>query len=221
MHRYDRDPLPLLPKGQGTRVTLVGDAAHPMSMFKGQGANQAIADGPLLARWLGVGITEKTHLPPPSDDIACADASTCAMTGHIDLCNGADSARRKKRKRMIHRCNSTDAIPRDALQKMRGDLQNRTVIHTRLRCFEREMVVRAGCKQVQSRDAAKHLHSDDALTDVFGISGMRVGGVESSALPDSQYRDVLRILRNEGINARMGEELDSAMRTVAMKHQLS
>ena len=122
---------------------------------------------------------------------------------------------------MIHRCNSTDAIPRDALQKMRGDLQNRTVIHTRLRCFEREMVVRAGCKQVQSRDAAKHLHSDDALTDVFGISGMRVGGVESSALPDSQYRDVLRILRNEGINARMGEGLDSAMRTVAMKHQLS
>jgi hypothetical protein len=104
---------------------------------------------------------------------------------------------------------------------MRGDLQNRTVIHTRLRCFEREMVVRAGCKQMQSRDAAKHLHSDDALTDVFGISGIRVGGVESSALPDSQYRDVLRILRNEGINARMGEGLDSAMRTVVMKHQLS
>jgi len=214
MHRYDRDPLPLLPKGQGTRVTLVGDAAHPMSMFKGQGANQAIADGPLLARWLGVGITEKTHLPPPSNDVACADAS-------IDLYNGADNATRKKRKRMIHHWNSTDAIPRDALQKMRGDLQNRTVIHTRLRCFEREMVVRAGCKQMQSRDAAKHLHSDDALTDVFGISGIRVGGVESSALPHSQYRDVLRILRNEGINARMGEGLDSAMRTVVMKLQLS
>ena len=206
MHRYDRDPLPLLPKGQGTRATLVGDAAHPMSMFKGQGANQAIADGPLLARWLGTGITEKLHLPPPSNDIiACVDAS----------------ATRNKRKRINHPCNSTDTFPRDALQQVRGVLLNRTVIHTRLRCFEREMVVRAGCKQVQSRDAAKHLHSDDALTDVFGISGVRVGGVDSSALACSQYKDVLCILRGEGVNARMGEGLDSAMRSVVMKHQLS
>lgn len=222
--RYDRDPLPLLPKGQGTRATLVGDAAHPMSMFKGQGANQAIADGPLLARWLGAGIMEKTHLsPPPSSDIACADdASPCAMTSHIDLCNGADNNRRKKRKRIMNHlcCNSTTDAG-DALQQVRAVLLNRTVIHTRLRCFEREMVVRAGCKQVQSRDAAKHLHSDDALSDVFGISGVRVGGMDSSALADSQYKDVLNILRSEGINARMGEGLDSAMRSVVIKHQLS
>lgn len=223
MHRYDRDPLPLLPKGQGTRATLVGDAAHPMSMFKGQGANQAIADGPLLARWLGTGITEKLHLPPPSNGIiACVDSSSSpSTTVRIDLCNGADNATRNKRKRINHPCNSTETFPRDALQQVRGVLLNRTVIHTRLRCFEREMVVRAGCKQVQSRDAAKHLHSDDALTDVFGISGVRVGGVDSSALACSQYKDVLCILRSEGVNARMGEGLDSAMRSVVMKHQLS
>ena len=35
-----------------SRVTVLGDACHPMTCFKGQGANQALADAALLARRL-------------------------------------------------------------------------------------------------------------------------------------------------------------------------
>ena len=75
---YDRDPMQQRPKSKASvasakrqklnpdeasvkvptshgcpqKVTVLGDAAHPMSMFKGQGCNQAMEDGPLLASWL-------------------------------------------------------------------------------------------------------------------------------------------------------------------------
>lgn len=43
---YDREPLPIWSKG---RLTLLGDAAHPMLPHLGQGANQSIEDGMALA----------------------------------------------------------------------------------------------------------------------------------------------------------------------------
>ena len=49
---FDRDPLPRWSQG---RVTLLGDACHPMYPFMGQGAAQAIEDGATLTAILAEG----------------------------------------------------------------------------------------------------------------------------------------------------------------------
>jgi salicylate hydroxylase len=57
---YDRELLSsqLLEKTQN--ITLIGDAAHPMSPFKGQGANQALLDALKLARKISKGCNAKS-----------------------------------------------------------------------------------------------------------------------------------------------------------------
>ena len=55
---YDREPLPTWTRG---RLTLLGDAAHPMLPHLGQGANQSIEDGMALATILAR--TDRASVP--------------------------------------------------------------------------------------------------------------------------------------------------------------
>jgi 2-polyprenyl-6-methoxyphenol hydroxylase-like FAD-dependent oxidoreductase len=52
---YDRELLDSKLLSKAESITLIGDAAHPMSPFKGQGANQALLDALSLARGIHKG----------------------------------------------------------------------------------------------------------------------------------------------------------------------
>ena len=74
---YDRDPI-----GQWTsgRVTILGDAAHPMLPYLGQGACQAMEDGCVLATALALCL--RTSPPRSSCTSACgcrARAASCSL----------------------------------------------------------------------------------------------------------------------------------------------
>jgi 2-polyprenyl-6-methoxyphenol hydroxylase-like FAD-dependent oxidoreductase len=73
----DRDPLPSWGRG---RVTLIGDAAHPMYPIGSNGGSQAILDARVLARELAIAAS-------PEAAIRAYEAARVPATGKIVLAN--------------------------------------------------------------------------------------------------------------------------------------
>ncbi|MBC7391638.1 MAG: FAD-dependent monooxygenase [Opitutaceae bacterium] len=98
---YDRELLSPEILHKGGPVTLIGDAAHPMSPFKGQGANQALLDALVLARgifsgcgpfsnWREAGVRKNVLIEFESEMLArCAskvkDSAEAAMLLHSNI----------------------------------------------------------------------------------------------------------------------------------------
>ena len=79
---YDREPLPTWSHG---RLTLLGDAAHPMLPHLGQGANQSIEDGMALATILAGAKHGRSHAGRP----ASTRLATAGSRGGWARCNGS------------------------------------------------------------------------------------------------------------------------------------
>ncbi len=173
---YDRDDMRLCKKGDfgstiGSapgRVTVIGDAAHPMSMFKGQGANMALEDAPLLGAYLATGksmsqLEVKKRMrcevsgESESDNRDSERDMTCNTSKHSNNINTSIST-------PSNVCSHTELITLAGL--------SRDVISTRIRNIEREMITRASPKVQGSRAAAKLLHSSKALEEHVDIGGL-------------------------------------------------
>ncbi|WP_031485355.1 FAD-dependent oxidoreductase [Streptomyces bicolor] len=114
VHIFDRDPVPLW---STQRVTLVGDAAQPMTFNLGQGANQAMEGAVVLAQCLSAALADD---PAAATDGAVATALAAYERRRMDRV--VRVARRSRANGVLSRWqNPVVCLMRDAFMKVAFD----------------------------------------------------------------------------------------------------
>jgi 2-polyprenyl-6-methoxyphenol hydroxylase-like FAD-dependent oxidoreductase len=165
---YEEKFLSFVLQRRNTRVTILGDSCHPMSMFKGQGANQSLEDGILFANWLlgdhknNQGTSKKRKNPPTSDRVA----KKKALNGLVeDIRNSVEPSEKGEEPTSVGSDLNNDKEQSGFSIKS----MPKEIMYAKIRNFEREMISKTFPKVFASRKAAKDLHSME-LQDVLSLN---------------------------------------------------
>jgi len=184
---YDREAMKLQTREKCSRVTVLGDACHPMSMMKGQGANQALEDAILFVEYFD---PQSTKNNPKKKKKNNSDKKRSFETfQHPQQTKEQTETETKTEKE------------KEVSNEVQKEVQNEVLslaiyptstIYCKLRNFERDMVARSFPKVLASREAAMAYHSPEIVHHSFGINGLK---------DEQQVEEVLARCKAQGVTA--------------------